>query len=577
MRWRKKTSGSLKPGDVFDKYTVEKLLGHGGMGAVYLVRHPVLDSHFALKVLFPDVAAKKRQFVDRFIREAKLACKVKHPNLIAVHDAGQEKATGLYYIVMDYVSGGSLHDRLKKEPRLRPAEALRIITGVAEALSAAHAHHMIHRDIKPANIMFAADGTVKLADLGIAKSTDEKDAALTMASAIFGTPAYMSPEQAKDSGKVDARADIYSLGIVFYEMLAGQRPYRGDSSMQILSQVVAETPVPDIRSLCPQTPPELAELITDMTAKELDRRIPDADTLLKRLQSIRLPVPDPAEAADAEADCDTQAATIPMVRQPAAPGTPAAAPVADAGPEKAVGPEEEAGPEKPAGPARGKSPVVILSAIGAGLSVFLLLAGLAVYFLWANLGGKPTTPARTPVLTISGETVAASGGKQAETPVKAETPEPPPKPEAASPRKRILLLAGDSPEARAVETALNRSFGEKSVSFQPVDDLGGYKRNLQDLIATDPSLVILGLAEKYASQKISRSGFENVIRYYADQLHDHAIPYLFILSPETGGDARLRELQEVVREIGKLKSIPVVTVADPADKELQKLIAELRK
>jgi len=298
MGTEKKQDTVLKPGTIFEKYTIEKLLGRGGMGAVYLVRHNVLDSLFALKVLFPDVAEQNKQFVDRFIREAKLACKIRHPNLIAVHDAGKNSDNGMYYIVMDYVSGGSVRDLLKREPQLYPQDALRIITQIAGALVAAHAHHMVHRDIKPDNIMFSEDGTAKLADLGIAKSTDEQDTMLTMASSVFGTPAYMSPEQAMDSSKVDSRADIYSLGIVFYEMLAGQRPYRGESTIQILSQVVADADVPDIRTVCPETPSDLAELISAMTAKKLSKRIPDPEILLQRLKTIHIPNSPPQARAE---------------------------------------------------------------------------------------------------------------------------------------------------------------------------------------------------------------------------------------------------------------------------------------
>ena len=222
MKWKKSEPDVLKPGDIFEKYTVEKLLGRGGMGAVYLVRHNILDSLFALKVLFPEVASKNRQFVDRFIREAKLACKIKHPNLIAVHDAGKNPENGMYYIIMDYASGGSVRDLLKRTGHISPIQAVQIIRQVASALETARKHNMVHRDIKPDNIMFTSDGSAKLADLGIAKSTDEQDTMLTMEASVFGTPAYMSPEQAMDSSKVDCRADIYSLGIVFYEMLSGR-------------------------------------------------------------------------------------------------------------------------------------------------------------------------------------------------------------------------------------------------------------------------------------------------------------------------------------------------------------------
>ena len=280
----------LIPGAVFEKYTIEKLLGRGGMGAVYLVRHNILDSLFALKVLSLNSDSGNNSFVSRFIREAKLACKIKHPNLIEVHDAGKNPENGMFYIVMDYVPGGSVRDRLKKQPFLPLAESLRIVTEIASALEAAFQHGMVHRDIKPDNIMFAADGSAKLADLGIAKSLEEQDTMLTMAASVFGTPAYMSPEQAKDSGKVDCRADIYSLGIVFYEMLSGRRPYEGKSTIQILSQVVSETPVPNVRQIIPSIPENIAQLIADMTEKNLDRRIQTPFELSKRLTEIHLPV-----------------------------------------------------------------------------------------------------------------------------------------------------------------------------------------------------------------------------------------------------------------------------------------------
>ena len=293
MKWLKSNKSNeddhLKPGAVFEKYTVVKQLGQGGMGSVYLVRHNVLDSLFALKILASDVASKNKQFVDRFIREAKLACKIRHPNLIAVHDAGQNPKNGQYYIVMDYVPGGSVRDLLKKTHRIPPDQALRIITQVADALTAACAHHMVHRDIKPDNIMFAADGSAKLADLGIAKSTDEQDTMITMASSVFGTPAYMSPEQAKDSSKVDSRADIYSLGIVFYEMLSGHRPFSGTTAIQILSQVMDASSIPDVRLICPDLPPELANLISRMVEKNVEKRIQSPALLVQELKKIQIP------------------------------------------------------------------------------------------------------------------------------------------------------------------------------------------------------------------------------------------------------------------------------------------------
>ena len=331
MKWIRsgKNGDALKTGAAFERYTVVKLLGRGGMGSVYLVRHEVLDSLFALKILASDVASKNKQFVDRFIREAKLACKIRHPNLIAVHDAGKNPKNGLYYIVMDYVSGGSVRDLLKKTPRIPPEQALKIVTQVADALTAACAHHMVHRDIKPDNIMFAADGSVKLADLGIAKSTDEQDTMLTMASSVFGTPAYMSPEQARDSSKVDTRADIYSLGIVFYEMLAGQRPFSGSTTIQILSQVMDASNTPDIRQVCPETPPDLALLIAKMTDKDPEKRFRNPDILLAELKKIRIPPEIGAYPLRTRGEIAVGQPSAPDVTMPTVSDAPAPAPAPD--------------------------------------------------------------------------------------------------------------------------------------------------------------------------------------------------------------------------------------------------------
>ena len=276
----------FSPGAKFGKYTVVRLLGSGGMGAVYLVKHDVLDAHFALKVLSADMAVRNEQFIPRFLREAKLCCKMRHPNLVAVHDAGRDEATGLYYFVMDYAPGGTLRKKMDSigGPMELP-QVLRIARELASALVAASELGLVHRDIKPENIMFGADGEAKLADLGIAKASDDSTL-VTMDNAVFGTPAYMSPEQAYDSGKVDARADIYSLGIVLFEMLAGKRPYAGTSSMNIITKVLSKDPVPDIRTIRPDVPEKFAAVVRDMCKKDAAKRIPSAKVLLDRLNEL---------------------------------------------------------------------------------------------------------------------------------------------------------------------------------------------------------------------------------------------------------------------------------------------------
>lgn len=276
----------LKSGEMFGKYKVERMLGTGGMGAVYLVRHSVLDSLFALKILDAATAQKGGDFVTRFIREAKLASNIRHPNISAVHDAGQDEMTGLYYLVMDYLPGGTLRDRIHERGRIPAGEAVRIARQIAAALVTAHGRGMVHRDIKPENIMFAADGSAKLADLGIAKGTGEQDTLVTMASAVFGTPAYMAPEQATDSSSVDGRADIWSLGVVLYEMLSGVRPYEGNGLGAIVKQLLSDDPFPDVMAIAPEVPVSLAELVGDMCKKDVSQRVATARDLVERLASI---------------------------------------------------------------------------------------------------------------------------------------------------------------------------------------------------------------------------------------------------------------------------------------------------
>ena len=276
----------LKPGAYVGNYVVIRLIGRGAMGEVYLARQRFLGGNYALKLLFPDVESRNPQGVQRFIREAQLACRIKdHSNLIKVYDVGNEN--GLYYIVMDYIDGGSLRDLLKKEHRLQPKKALNIVLQLSKALQAAYENQMVHRDIKPDNIMFTSDGTVKLADLGIAKSLDEQDTELTVNVSVFGTPAYMSPEQAKDASKVDCRADIYSLGIVLYEMLLGERPYMDKNQMQILSKLISKEEIPDVHEQDSSILPVISRLVADMTRKKVNERIATPMELEQRIIEAR--------------------------------------------------------------------------------------------------------------------------------------------------------------------------------------------------------------------------------------------------------------------------------------------------
>ncbi len=274
----------LDPGEMFGGYTVVKQLGKGGMGVVYLVRAPDGEL-YAMKVMSSDAAREKHDFLKRFLREAEFALQIRHPNLIPVHRVGKDEATGSCYLVMDYMPGGSLTDRLHKCRRLSVEEAISIVVQVAGALEVAHRHGVIHRDIKPDNIMFDADGTPKLADLGVAKFTDEAHkTTVTTTGMIIGTPAYMAPEQMMNAHTVDARADIYSLGVVFYEMLAGCRPHEDSTAVELMVKAIKGEPLPDVRTLRPEVSAALAYILSLMCAPKPEGRPPSPHAIVELFQ-----------------------------------------------------------------------------------------------------------------------------------------------------------------------------------------------------------------------------------------------------------------------------------------------------
>ncbi len=207
----------------FPQLEILELLGQGGMGAVYKARQRQLDRLVALKILPPEVS-KEPAFAERFSREARSLAKLNHPGLVSVFDFGRTE-DGLYYFVMEFVDGTDLR-RVIQAGQLRPAEALAIVPQICEALQFAHEEGIVHRDIKPENILLDKKGRVKIADFGLAKLLDRPPIAntLTQAGQRMGTPHYMAPEQIEGAHEVDHRADIYSLGVVFYEMLTGQLP-----------------------------------------------------------------------------------------------------------------------------------------------------------------------------------------------------------------------------------------------------------------------------------------------------------------------------------------------------------------
>jgi serine/threonine protein kinase len=209
--------------EFFPQLEIYELLGHGGMGMVYKARQLNLDRLVALKILSPDLSAQPA-FAERFSREAKALARLHHTNIVAVYDFG--RAGPYYYFLMEYVDGVDLHTLIQRK-EITPPEALRIVTEICRALQFAHDEGIVHRDIKPANILLDRKGRVKMADFGLAKlaaTNGRRLPNLTQTTGLMGTPQYMAPEQIERPGEVDSRADIYSLGVIFYEMLTGELP-----------------------------------------------------------------------------------------------------------------------------------------------------------------------------------------------------------------------------------------------------------------------------------------------------------------------------------------------------------------
>lgn len=274
-------------GKVFAGYHLLSQLGKGGMGEVYKARQPVLVRLVALKVVKPDLAADPG-YVERLHKEAAAAAKFNHPNIVQIYTAGE--ADGTHFIVMEYVEGESLSDRLRREGPLDLLSSLEICLSVARALRYGWERaRIIHRDVKPDNIFLSVDGEVKLGDLGLAKSLGDGSATLTEAGQTLGTPYYCSPEQAHGDKAIDARADIYSLGCTLYHMLAGEPPYAreaGCSPVAVMMRHVSD-PVPDIASVVPGCPACLVKLLRKMLAKSPDDRHYDYVALIEDLEACR--------------------------------------------------------------------------------------------------------------------------------------------------------------------------------------------------------------------------------------------------------------------------------------------------
>ncbi|HZU98661.1 MAG TPA: protein kinase [Planctomycetota bacterium] len=379
----------------FGRYDIERLLGRGGMGAVYLARQLDLDRPVVIKVIAPELA-KDATVVARLQREARSAARISSDNVVQVHETGTEQ--GVPFIAMEYVDGSSAAAIVKERGPLPWEEATRIITAAARGLQAAHEVSVLHRDVKPANILVAKDGRVKVADFGLAKmelaertlpagQTDETKATLSTAGQILGTPAYMPPEQA-DGKTVDARSDIYALGVSYYELLTGTLPFRGETALKTLALVISATAKPP-RDVIPSLPEAV-----DMTCLKLMARDP----------ALR-----PKSAADAVLLLEKLAASSPSGRLPPrrAPSNPR---IAVAGP--VVVPASSGG---------GASSIVP----GLVAAIVIVAVPAALYFALGKKAPPATVPVVAPAPTVTAPpTVSATEDDASPPPAPAATPSP---------------------------------------------------------------------------------------------------------------------------------------------------------
>ena len=271
------------------RYRLDEEIGKGGMSTVYRAFDTVLERPVAIKLMHREIASDSDQ-LERFRREARAVAQLSHAHIVTVIDAGEEVDEGggstgggsTPYIVFEYVDGETLKALIRRTGPLEITEAIAYAIEIARALGAAHEHHIVHRDVKPQNVLLTAEGTAKITDFGIARTLTEEG--LTLDGRVLGTTDYVSPEQALGH-KVTGQSDIYSLGVVLYEMLTGAIPFTGDSPVAVAMRHVREE-IPDVQYRRPEVSAATAAVVERATAKDLARRYPDIPTLLADLEEV---------------------------------------------------------------------------------------------------------------------------------------------------------------------------------------------------------------------------------------------------------------------------------------------------
>src|SRR5918994_902810 len=264
---------------ISERYRLEEKIGSGGMSTVYRAYDTTLERWVAIKLMHRDISDDADQ-LERFRREARAVAQLSHPHVVTVIDAGEDD--GAPYIVFEYVEGETLKDRIRRLGRLPVAEAVAYAVEIGRALECAHSHRLVHRDVKPQNVLLDPDGRAKVTDFGIARSLEAQG--LTATGRVLGTTDYVSPEQALGH-EVTEQSDIYSLGIVLYEMLTGEPPFRADTQVAVAMKHVKD-PLPDVQRRRPEISAALAAVVERSTAKETQNRYPAVSQMVHDLEEV---------------------------------------------------------------------------------------------------------------------------------------------------------------------------------------------------------------------------------------------------------------------------------------------------
>ena len=266
------------------RYRVLERVGKGGMGVLYRGFDPVLNREVAIKLMHTDFSGDTTQMRARFFREARAAATLQHRNIVTIFEFAEE--SNIPYIVMEFLKGTPLGARMRQQPPLTLDDKMNVVAQLCDGLSYAHEQGVVHRDVKPDNVFLLEDGSVKLLDFGIAKLTSSR---LTQPGDVLGSASYMSPEQVGGSESVDGRADVFSTGVVLYELLSGRKPFEGDSPTAVMVKILKEEPTP-IESVTTDLPPEVVAIVMRALKKDPAERFPSADAMGRELRSVRMSI-----------------------------------------------------------------------------------------------------------------------------------------------------------------------------------------------------------------------------------------------------------------------------------------------